>query len=155
MYIRKNKFSKEIKMSFVFEPLDDGTVEITRYNGEEGHVVIPSIEDGKEDGKRVTVIGGCAFMEKHLTSVTIPEGITKIEAGAFAENDLTSIVLPNSVIRIEADAFNNNPITSITIAEGVDLDAGAFEENYFEEYSRLSEMAGTYVYISNEWQRSY
>lgn len=60
-----------------------------------------------DDGS-VTVIANGSFAGKNLTSVTIPEAVTKIEGGAFSGCSLlTSITIPDSVTSIDADAFYN------------------------------------------------
>lgn len=54
---------------FEYDVLDDGTVEITDYNGSAERVDIPA----KIDGKSVTKIGSSAFSYHMLSSVTIPD----------------------------------------------------------------------------------
>ena len=75
---------------FNYSVLDDGTVNITDYNGSAEKVVIPDTIDGKS----VTSIGyeafyGCAS----LTSVTIPKSVTKISYNVF--NGCTSLTAIN------------------------------------------------------------
>ena len=103
---------------FEYDVLDDGTVEISGYNGSAEKVDIPE----KIDGKSVTSIGYCAFEYcASLTNVAIPNGVTEICANAFSGcTSLTSITIPNSVTEIGSWAFNGCiSLTSITIPDGV------------------------------------
>ena len=60
----------------------------------------------------VTRIGTGAFDSCwSLTSVSIPNSVTSIESNAFAYNGLTSIIIPNSVTTIGNNAFNTNLLT--------------------------------------------
>ena len=66
-----------------FFNFDAWTGTITGYDTAGGlDVVIPKVIRGVE----VKSIGKSAFWEKGVTSVVIPEGVTKIEFGAFANN---------------------------------------------------------------------
>ena len=103
---------------FEYSVLDDGTVEISGYNGSAEKVDIPE----KIDGKSVTSIGYRAFEYcASLTNVAIPNGVTEICANAFSGcTSLTSITIPNSVTEIGSWAFNGcTSLTSITIPDGV------------------------------------
>ena len=61
---------------------------ITKYNGTDTVVVIPS----KINGTPVTTIGNAAFRDSSVTSVTIPASVTEIGANAFAGcTNLTSV----------------------------------------------------------------
>ncbi|MCX6901925.1 MAG: fibronectin type III domain-containing protein, partial [Verrucomicrobia bacterium] len=51
---------------------NDGTITITHYNGPDTDVTIPDTIDGLP----VTSIGFTAFIERRLTSVTIPHSVT-------------------------------------------------------------------------------
>lgn len=61
---------------------------ITKYNGTDTVVVIPS----KINGTPVTTIGNAAFRDSSVTSVTIPASVTEIGSNAFADcTNLTSV----------------------------------------------------------------
>lgn len=61
--------------------LDDGTIEITKYNGSADHLAIPATLDGKT----VTAIGDSAFyLCSSLTSVSIPDSVEQIGTNPFA-----------------------------------------------------------------------
>ena len=65
---------------FQYSVLDDGTVEITGYNGSAERVDIPEMIDGKS----VTSIGNFAFSNcASLTSITIPNSATNIGGRTF------------------------------------------------------------------------
>lgn len=65
---------------YQYSELDDGTVAIKKYTGEESQVVIPS----ELGGKTVTGIGDSAFTFcENITSVTIPSAVTSIGKSAF------------------------------------------------------------------------
>jgi len=94
--------------------VENGAARITGYRGAGGSITIPTVLAGV----KVSSIGSIAFKNcEGLTSVTIPEGITRIECEAFAFcNNLTSISLPASVSTIEISAFGYcSNLTSITV----------------------------------------
>ena len=101
-----------------YSVLDDGTVEITDYNGSAKTVDIPE----KINGKSVTSIGDCAFRYcTSLKSITIPNSVIEIGSSAFSGcSSLTSITIPNSVTEIGVYAFKGcTSLTSITIPNSV------------------------------------
>ena len=107
--------------------LDDGTVEITGYSGSGTEAIIPS----EIDGRKVTSIGYSAFEamshdsyqppSTNLTSITIPDGVTRIGSGAFYDCvNLKIINIPDSVTTIEGMAFFGcQNLESIIIPDGV------------------------------------
>ena len=81
-------------------------------------------------GVAVTSIGGSAFQNNSLTSVTIPDSVTSIGYNAFQNNSLTSVTIPNSVTSIGNGAFYNNSLTSVTIPDSVtSIGYNAFSDN--------------------------
>ncbi len=83
---------------FEYEVTADNTITITKYNGEEQEVIIPSTINGKT----VTCIGKKTFEKNfHITSVNIPDSVTRIGNYAFWNcTSLTSVTIPNSVTSI-------------------------------------------------------
>ena len=110
--------SAEVSGDYKYETLNDGTVEITRYNGSATNLTIPSTIKGK----KVTSIGYNAFWYcSSLTSVTIPNSVTSIGDSAFADcSSLKSVTIPNSVTSIGNGAFEFcYSLTSVTISNSV------------------------------------
>jgi hypothetical protein len=78
-------------------------------------------------GIKVTVIGNKVFYLKGLTSVVIPNTITRIEGEAFysysfatsSNNTFTEIVIPDSVKEIADDTFAGCNLASITMGSNV------------------------------------
>ncbi len=79
--------------------------------------------------KDLTSIGDNAFMLADLTSVTIPNTVTKIGYHAFASClSLTNVTIGKSVTKIDQGAFENcSGLTSVTIPNSVtEISAQAF-----------------------------
>lgn len=67
----------------------------------------------------VTKIGKNAFYESGLTQITLSENLTTIEAMAFSGSELSQITLPESLTTIEASAFYKTKLETITIPKNV------------------------------------
>ncbi len=107
---------------FAYYDNNDGTVEITGYNGDDKDTMTELDIPAEIDGKSVTSIGVWAFNDwTSLERVTIPEGITSIGIFAFADcTSLTNVTIPDSVISIEGSAFFGcTSLKSVTIPEGM------------------------------------
>ena len=103
---------------YEYSVLNDGTVEITDYNGSAEKVDIPKTIDGKT----VTKIGVSAFEDcTNFKSITIPDSVTEIGWTAFSGcKRLISITIPDSVTWIGSCAFQDCArLTSITLPDGV------------------------------------
>ena len=88
--------------------LDDGTIEITKYNGIADHLAIPA----KIAGKTVTSIGYYAFYScDSLTSVSIPDSVTSIGDYAFAGCGSLTLTVPRNSYAAEYAKANNIPYT--------------------------------------------
>lgn len=125
------KYADENNISFValdywetdpadldYKILDDGTISITGYKGDNTEVRIPK----EIDGIAVTSIGEKAFYKHiYLTSVTIPDTVTCIGDYAFYDcHSLTSITIPDTVTYIGNYAFYFcTSLTSIIIPDAV------------------------------------
>ena len=105
-----------------FEILSDTEVVLVKANKKIINADITSSVTYKGATYRVRKIGEWAFQGcKSLTSVTIPNSVTRIENGAFADcSSLTSVTIPNSVTEIGHWAFEVcTGLTSITIPNRV------------------------------------
>ncbi len=103
---------------YLYRVLDDGTVEITDYNGSASVLNIP----GGIDGRLVTSIGNSAFYKcTSLTQITIPDSVTSIGSRAFEScTSLTQITIPDSVTSIGNNAFYKcTNLIEITIPNSV------------------------------------
>ncbi|MBQ7141201.1 MAG: leucine-rich repeat domain-containing protein [Bacilli bacterium] len=79
----------------------------------------------------VTKIGLTSFMSNQLTSIFIPNSVTSIgDGGTFMYNKLSSLSIPNSVTSIGEEAFSGNQLTSVVIPNSVtSIGNSAFENN--------------------------
>jgi len=132
-----------------YRELEDGTLEITGYKGNDTELVIPA----EINGKRVTGIGYEAFCNcrsltsielpagltsiwgdafsgcSSLTSIELPAGLTSIEFGAFSGcSSLTEIKLPASITSIEYDSFDNCVGLVLLVYKG------SYAETYAKKY---------------------
>ncbi|QVK18418.1 leucine-rich repeat protein [Mycoplasmatota bacterium] len=116
LYAKWIEFSTE---GFEFTVAGNYSFSVSGYNGSDTNIVIPKYYKGYI----VDSIGSYAFNEAtSLTSITIPNSVTKIGSYAFNEaTSLTSITIPNSVKTIGDYAFSEaTSLTSITIPNSVE-----------------------------------
>lgn len=117
-----------VQAQFLFTTNNDGSLNISGYNGPGGTVIIPDTTNGLP----VTTIGTNAFYNTtSLTNITIGNNVTSIEFEAFNScPNLASVTIPNSVTNIGDDAFNNcTSLISVTIPNGVtSIGKGVFGE---------------------------
>lgn len=82
------------------------------------------------NGIKVTWIWLNAFLNKGVTSSSIPNSVTSLWYYAFWWNKLKKITIPNSIVIIWHMAFYNNELTEITIPSSVTtIGNGAFQLN--------------------------
>ena len=91
-------------------------------------IIVPSAYNEKP----VVGIGGNAFSNSSITSITIPDSVTSIGSEAFFRcSSLTSIVIPDSVIEIGEGAFRGcSSLESITLPF---IGASKTAENDYEQ----------------------
>ena len=74
--------------------------------------------------------GGGIFAKSGLTSLVIPDGITRLPESLCAHTNLTSVTIPDSVTEIGAGAFTNCDLTSVDLPDGLTvIDNDAFQYN--------------------------
>lgn len=108
----------ETSGDFEYIILDDGTAEITGYNGNDKILDIPS----SIDGYAVTRIGISAFAHcESVTSVTVPDSVTFVGDSAFRDcPNLEKAVIGNGVTSVENGTFENcGNLTSVVIGNSV------------------------------------
>ena len=110
----------------------DDTVSITKYNGTDTKVTIPSTIDGK----KVTSIGYRAFSWcTSLKSITIPDSVTSIDVYAFwGCKSLKSVTIPNSVTSISPYAFGYDSYTNKIDGFTIYGYSGTAAETYANDY---------------------
>lgn len=92
--------------------LDDGGVELVKYNGSDYDITIPSTIGGKP----LTTIGEDAFSDRIVDNITIPPTVTTIGAGAFKNTTISSIRIPAATTSIGGRAFPHG--THIELDDG-------------------------------------
>ena len=85
-----------------YQTLDDGCY-IKGYTGDNLNVIIPS----EIDGYKVKEIAQCAFYGSRITSITIPESVTRIGNCAFYDcRSLTQITILGNVLEMGEEVFS-------------------------------------------------
>jgi len=114
----KQNFSTIDPSLLEVEQLKNNTLKITKYNGNDKNIIIPS----SLYNLPVTSIGSGSFSKKSLTGIAMPNSIIEIEdsldfaEGAFAYNDIVFLALSNNLAYIGTHAFRNNEnLNAITI----------------------------------------
>jgi len=106
-----------------------------------------------EDGSKLDQIHARSFKDNNLTSISLPDSVTKIDRLAFYGNNLKEITLGSNITRIEFEAFSENPLNRITIGSNVT----GIEENAFGQYTDsfkdayTASGAGIYVLNGEDW----
>ena len=118
--------------------MEDGTVAISNYRGDDAVVVVPSeIEGGTVTSvaginmnnsivkivlpDTITVIGDGAFKSNYsLEEIVMSNNVQKIGDGAFERcRALTSLYLPDTLTELGEDGVSSNSVTEITIPKGL------------------------------------
>ena len=122
--------------------LENGTLEITNYDESCGtDIVIPAtigdypvteIADGRYDYNTQSFTS--PFANKGITSVVLPNTITKIGYAAFHKNNISDLTIPSSVKIIKTYAFTYNKLDKLVLNNGLEtIDSWAFEYNQLTE----------------------
>lgn len=104
---------------YTYAVLENGTVEVTGYTGQEKNITIPSVIDEKT----VVSVGEEAFKESTIESVTIPKTVTALQYKSFAvAKDLKTVTFEagSQLKTIDSQVFWNSGITEITVPEGTE-----------------------------------
>ena len=88
---------------FTYMPVDENTIEITGYIGNDTDIIIPNEIDGF---KVVSMESGTFENNEKIRSVVLPDSITEISYKLFSGcTNLKSVVIPENVTKICAQAF--------------------------------------------------
>ena len=99
-----------------YSVLEDGTLSITAYSGEEEIVHVPEAIDGKT----VTAIGNGAFRgNKNIKYVTLPSTLVSIGEYAFAETGVGYISIPEGITEIPAYCFTDSRLYEAKLPESL------------------------------------
>ena len=91
-----------VQAQFNYTINGDGSLNLARYTGSAGAVVIPNTTNGLP----VTTIGDAAFFEcASVTNVAIGTNVASIGGQAFSYSSLATILIPAGVTNIGFDAF--------------------------------------------------
>lgn len=132
----------------------DGTLTISKYNGTDKVVQIPSEINGKtvseigprafEEGSAeevdvpssVKIIGNYAFSESYLTKITLHEGLTSIGDHCFFSTYLSSIEIPDTVTWMGSSAFEWCQIKEVKLSENLKI----LPKNTFIQFEEINEL---------------
>ena len=86
-----------------------------------GDIVIPETVTYENKAYTVTGVASYAFCDYNdaLTSVTLPNTVTTLDAYAFDGSTITSFTVPNSVTKIGKACFQYSALKSIVIGSGI------------------------------------
>ena len=109
-----NGFTYEVKTNWADETQ---YVVITKYEGSEASVEIPS----EIDGLPVTKIDGNAFLNNNtITSVKVPDSVKTIGTKAFSDcSNLSQITLPDSIEEIGINILKNTAYEEANQKDGM------------------------------------
>ncbi len=116
--VEEGIYALDDSSSVDYKVTDSGEVIISKYNGNAAEVKIPS----EINGKKVETISGTAFRDcTEMTSVTIPDSVSRIAGGAFKGcTGLTSVTIPDSVPHIDDETFKDcTNLKSVTLPENI------------------------------------
>ncbi len=140
---------EELKKLWIVKTCEDDKNKcyLTKYKGNEKHVVIPA----KVGKKKVTAIEGC-FSGQDIHSVEIPDSVTSIGDWAFSRcTSLENITIPDSVTSIGYGAFAKcSNLATITIPDSVT----SIKSSAFEGCEKIIQTENGVSYV-NGWVTDY
>ena len=113
-----NPVSAIVSGDYAYELIDDNSITIINYDGDEKDLTIPS----EIDGKTVKRIGYGAFAEcKSIETLVIPDTIVAIGDYAFSQcSQLSEITIPDSVVALgQYSLAGCSSLTSVEIPNGI------------------------------------
>ena len=116
---------------------ESGNVSIISYGGDQSVLDLTSLD--LSYGGDIVSIGGYAFYDSGITSITLPETLVNIQRYAFAYSSLEQIFVPANVTFIGGYAFYNTPVESVTFGENSVL--STIEQYAFAYTSSLGQIA--------------
>ena len=113
----KSAADKELDETYDFLWVGTG-FSILDYSGQGGDIVLPDTYNGHPV---VSIHSNMLLNTPDISSVVIPEGVTRIDDGVFSHcENLTSVSLPDSVKHLGIGVFCFSPnLTSVSIPDGV------------------------------------
>ncbi len=82
----------------------------------------------------ITYMGDAAFSNTRITSLTIPKGVTVINASLAASSDITTLILHNDITEIGNSAFNATDIKEVILPEKLTkIGTSAFRGTYIKK----------------------
>lgn len=101
-YLKSNNLKYSL-IDYHYRKLDDGTVELTEYIGNQKNITVPD----NILGKAVSSLGNWLFeYNSELETIVLPDSLTNIGKGAFYNcHDLKTVTMGNNVKTIGANAF--------------------------------------------------
>lgn len=85
------------------------------------------------DSKNIEYIGGFAFDNSGVNSVTFRASLATIDELAFANNSIEAVDFSESTPKVGLLAFYNNKISSLDLGNLTDINVGAFAKNEITE----------------------
>ena len=132
---------------------EDLTATVSGYTGTATEVVIPAEVTHEDNTYKVTAIGYSAFWNNSdLTSVTIPEGVTRIEAIAFGScTSLKSVTIPEGVTIIDGSAFSGcTSLTSVSLPASLTMCDQSFYGLNLTKVTFATPQPPEFIWISPE-----
>ena len=118
---------QDAKLSEVVIPSSVTSIGIWAFGSENG---TPTLQSVTIEADIDEIPECCFYLQRNLTSLSLPGGIVSIGADAFNQCKIASLTLPASLEEIGARAFSNNGITRLTIPDKVTTIANsAFNSN--------------------------